>query len=101
MPNTNETLNKIDEELQKMYKILDDVEDSKVEASKYNTFLKIINATGTDVDTSSMNAKQTLEVGTKTDGKALTEPDSITVIDLSVNPLKSLQPKDPITNNPK
>ena len=99
MPNTNETLNKIDEELQKMYKILDDVEDSKVEASKYNTFLKIINATG--VDTSSMNAKQTLEVGTKTDGKALTEPDSITVIDLPVNPLKSLQPKDTIINNPK
>ena len=99
MPNTNETLNKIDDELQKMYKILDDVEDSKVEASKYNTFLKIINATG--VDTSSMNAKQTLEVGTKTDGKALTEPDSITVIDLPVNPLKSLQPKDTIINNPK
>lgn len=99
MPNTNETLNKIDEELQKMYKILDDVEDSKVEASKYNTFLKIINATG--VDTSGMNAKQTLEVSTKTDGKALTEPDSITVIDLPVNPLKSLQPKDTIINNPK
>lgn len=99
MPNTNETLNKIDEELQKMYKILDDVEDSKVEASKYNTFLKIINATG--VDTSGMNAKQTLEVSTKTDGKAPTESDSITVIDLPVNPLKSLQPKDTIINNPK
>lgn len=99
MPNIKETLNKIDDELQKMYKILDDVEESKVEASKYNTFLKIINATG--VDTSSMNAKQTLEVNTKTDGKALTEPNSITVIDLPVNPLKSLQPKDTIINNPK
>lgn len=99
MPNTNETLNKIDEELQKMYKILDDVEESKVEASKYNTFLKIINATG--VDTSSMNTEQTLQVSTKTDGKALTDPNSITVIDLPIDPLKKDQPKDPVINTPK